>query len=354
MATSSPPTAGTRSRSRTGASAAPWGAISWARSTACWTAIGPRIRSWWRRAGSRTRPPSRTSPPCTPGSRGTSSWSSPTRRRSAPGTTDERLRDTVDRQLAAADLLVLNKCDRVADERCEAAGVLAPRPGPRPGHPHRRRRRPDGVAGRGSRGRRGSVKGRRRSRPLPPVPVAVRAVPGSGRPRPPSRRLRGAVATSAPRQGLRPLGRQPAGKGVGLRCRAGVAGRPGEREGGRDRCLVTAGGSARSGPRHRLHRPRRPSPRGRSPRRPAPGIARNELAAGPRPRRLISRPPAAAPLRRLSRRRSRSWGRCGRRLRCPTPGRRGGRPGPPRAGRRRGSRSRPACRTRSSRSPYRA
>lgn len=34
---------------------------------------------------------------------------------------DERLRDTVDRQLAAADLIVLNKCDRVADERCEAA-----------------------------------------------------------------------------------------------------------------------------------------------------------------------------------------------------------------------------------------
>ena len=29
---------------------------------------------------------------------------------------DERLRDTVDRQLAAADLIVLNKCDRVTDE----------------------------------------------------------------------------------------------------------------------------------------------------------------------------------------------------------------------------------------------
>ena len=34
---------------------------------------------------------------------------------------DERLRDTVDRQLAAADLLVLNKCDRVPDEEGEAA-----------------------------------------------------------------------------------------------------------------------------------------------------------------------------------------------------------------------------------------
>ncbi len=34
---------------------------------------------------------------------------------------DERLRDTVDRQLASADLIVLNKCDRVADERCAAA-----------------------------------------------------------------------------------------------------------------------------------------------------------------------------------------------------------------------------------------
>ena len=34
---------------------------------------------------------------------------------------DERLRDTVDRQLAAADLLVLNKCDRVAEREREAA-----------------------------------------------------------------------------------------------------------------------------------------------------------------------------------------------------------------------------------------
>ena len=34
---------------------------------------------------------------------------------------DERLRDTVDRQLAAADLLVLNKCDRVADGERKAA-----------------------------------------------------------------------------------------------------------------------------------------------------------------------------------------------------------------------------------------
>ena len=34
---------------------------------------------------------------------------------------DERLRDTVERQLAAADLLVLNKCDRVPDEEREAA-----------------------------------------------------------------------------------------------------------------------------------------------------------------------------------------------------------------------------------------
>ena len=34
---------------------------------------------------------------------------------------DERLQDTVNRQLAAADLLVLNKCDRVPDEEREAA-----------------------------------------------------------------------------------------------------------------------------------------------------------------------------------------------------------------------------------------
>ena len=34
---------------------------------------------------------------------------------------DERLRDTVDRQLAAADLLVLNKCDRVAEGERDAA-----------------------------------------------------------------------------------------------------------------------------------------------------------------------------------------------------------------------------------------
>ena len=34
---------------------------------------------------------------------------------------DERLQDTVDRQLAAADLLVLNKCDRVAEREREAA-----------------------------------------------------------------------------------------------------------------------------------------------------------------------------------------------------------------------------------------
>ncbi|MCY4451513.1 MAG: GTP-binding protein [Immundisolibacterales bacterium] len=34
---------------------------------------------------------------------------------------DERLRDTVDRQLAAADLLVLNKCDRVTDGERETA-----------------------------------------------------------------------------------------------------------------------------------------------------------------------------------------------------------------------------------------
>jgi len=34
---------------------------------------------------------------------------------------DERLRDTVDRQLTAADLLVLNKCDRVTEEEREAA-----------------------------------------------------------------------------------------------------------------------------------------------------------------------------------------------------------------------------------------
>ena len=35
---------------------------------------------------------------------------------------DERLRDTVDRQLAAADLIVLNKCDRVTEEERAAAG----------------------------------------------------------------------------------------------------------------------------------------------------------------------------------------------------------------------------------------
>ena len=41
---------------------------------------------------------------------------------------DERLRDTVDRQLGAADLLVLNKCDRVTDgEREEAGSWLAER-----------------------------------------------------------------------------------------------------------------------------------------------------------------------------------------------------------------------------------
>ena len=34
---------------------------------------------------------------------------------------DERLQDTVDRQLAAADLLVLNKCDRVAEKECGSA-----------------------------------------------------------------------------------------------------------------------------------------------------------------------------------------------------------------------------------------
>ena len=34
---------------------------------------------------------------------------------------DERLRDTVDRQLAAADLVVLNKCDRVTEAATEAA-----------------------------------------------------------------------------------------------------------------------------------------------------------------------------------------------------------------------------------------
>ena len=34
---------------------------------------------------------------------------------------DERLRDTVDRQLAAADLVVLNKCDRVTEEERAAA-----------------------------------------------------------------------------------------------------------------------------------------------------------------------------------------------------------------------------------------
>ena len=41
---------------------------------------------------------------------------------------DERLRDTVDRQLAAADLLVLNKCDRVAEgERAAAESWLRAR-----------------------------------------------------------------------------------------------------------------------------------------------------------------------------------------------------------------------------------
>ena len=34
---------------------------------------------------------------------------------------DERLQDTVDRQLAAADLIVLNKCDRVGERECDAA-----------------------------------------------------------------------------------------------------------------------------------------------------------------------------------------------------------------------------------------
>ena len=34
---------------------------------------------------------------------------------------DERLRDTVDRQIGSADLLVLNKCDRVSEEEGEAA-----------------------------------------------------------------------------------------------------------------------------------------------------------------------------------------------------------------------------------------
>ena len=37
---------------------------------------------------------------------------------------DERLRDTVDRQLAAADLLVLNKCDRVGEEERAMAEAL--------------------------------------------------------------------------------------------------------------------------------------------------------------------------------------------------------------------------------------
>ena len=34
---------------------------------------------------------------------------------------DERLQDTVDRQLGAADLIVLNKCDRVGENECAAA-----------------------------------------------------------------------------------------------------------------------------------------------------------------------------------------------------------------------------------------
>ena len=34
---------------------------------------------------------------------------------------DERLRDTVARQLDAADLVVVNKCDRIADDQCRAA-----------------------------------------------------------------------------------------------------------------------------------------------------------------------------------------------------------------------------------------
>ena len=43
---------------------------------------------------------------------------------------DERLRDTVDRQLAAADLLVLNKCDRIGEgERAAAESWLRDRSG---------------------------------------------------------------------------------------------------------------------------------------------------------------------------------------------------------------------------------
>ena len=45
---------------------------------------------------------------------------------------DERLRDTVDRQLAAADLIVLNKCDRVTEAATEAAESWLRGPGRAP------------------------------------------------------------------------------------------------------------------------------------------------------------------------------------------------------------------------------
>ena len=199
---------------------------------------------------------------------------------------DERLRDTVDRQLAAADLVVLNKCDRVTEAATEAAESW--------------------LRGRG---RVPVVRAIDADLPMELL-AAERVVPASPakaggapdhyhqfrsqfvpcpNPVDPDR-LRAAFkemsAAGAPRQGVRTFGRRPAGKGVGLRYRARVVGRPGEREGGRGRGLVTAGGSAQSGPGHRLHRARRPSHRRRSPRRGALGRPPGALTPGcPRGRR---------------------------------------------------------------------
>ena len=193
---------------------------------------------------------------------------------------DERLTDTVDRQLAAADLVVLNKCDRVADEVRAAVESWI-----------RDRSRAPVVRAIGA-----------------DLPTELLAADSTDRPAPATAggapdhyhqfrsqfvscpdpidpgRLRCALRELSPRvlraKGFVRSAAGPAGKGVRLRYRAEVAGRPGEREGDRDRGLVAAGGSARSGLRHRLHRPRRPSCRGRSPRRGAPGLDSGALTPG--------------------------------------------------------------------------
>ena len=200
---------------------------------------------------------------------------------------DRRLRDTVARQLDAADLLVLNKCDRASEEERDATeswvrdrirvpvirtvradvpvALLSAVPAEAPA-PERAGEAPGYATGRECRlralaRRAGGDSCTRAGRGFPatrsPVRVSNRAVPGPDRPRAVARGPGRAHAARAPRQGFRHHDRRRAGRRLD--------GRPGVRaDGGAGGPAPAAGLRYGVVPGPRIHRPRRSPGRGRA------------------------------------------------------------------------------------------